>query len=124
MKRILAADDDIGIRAVIKSTLSREFEVVTVENGKLALEALERDPQQFACLLLDLDMPEMDGGETYRRLRQIPALADLPVIILTGNTSVQTEIDALRAGVVTYFRKPFSPSQLLSIVKATTRNRP
>ncbi|OYT73136.1 MAG: hypothetical protein CFK52_02385 [Chloracidobacterium sp. CP2_5A] len=123
MKRVLVADDDIGIRAVIKSTLGREFEVVTVENGKLALEALQRDPQ-IACLLLDLDMPEMDGSETYRRLRQMPALADLPVIILTGNTSVQTEVDALRAGVVTYFRKPFSPGQLLSIVKATTRQRP
>jgi CheY-like chemotaxis protein len=88
----------------------------------MALELLERDPN-FACLLLDLEMPEMDGGETYRRLRQIPALADLPVIVLTGNTSVKTEMDALRAGVVTYFRKPFSPSQLLSIVKAATRNR-
>ncbi len=122
MKRILAADDDGGIRAVIRSTLCRDFDVVTVENGKLALETLQRDPQ-FACLLLDLDMPEMDGSETYRRLRQIPALADLPVIILTGDTSVQTEMNALQAGVVTYFRKPFSPSQLLSIVKATTRNR-
>ncbi|MCS7078689.1 MAG: response regulator [Chloracidobacterium sp.] len=122
MKRVLAADDDIGTRAVIKSTLGREFEVVAVENGKIALEMLQRDPN-FACLLLDLDMPEMDGGETYRRLRQIPALADLPVIILTGDASVQTEAEALQAGVVTYFRKPFSPSQLLSIVKAATRNR-
>ncbi len=123
MKRILVADDDVGIRAVIKSALGREFDVMAVENGKLALEMLQRDPQ-ISCLLLDLDMPEMDGSEAYRRLRQMPGLADLPVIILTGNASVQTEMDALRAGVVTYFRKPFSPSQLLSIVKATTRNRP
>jgi CheY-like chemotaxis protein len=122
MKRVLVVDDDPGIRAVITNTLNREFEVTTATNGREALDILNRD-NKFACVLLDLQMPEMDGGSVFRSMQQSRALVDIPVIVLTGVDEIRTQAEALHAGVMTYFRKPFSPSQLRSIVLAVTRNR-
>lgn len=122
MKRVLVVDDDPGIRAVITTSLNRDFEIVTATNGREALEILNRD-NRFACVLLDLQMPEMDGGSVFRSMQINRSLSDIPVIVLTGVEEVKTQAEALQAGVVTYFRKPFSPSQLRSIVLAMTRNR-
>lgn len=122
MKRVLVVDDDPGIRAVITTSLSRDFEIVTATNGREALDILNRD-NRFVCVLLDLQMPEMDGGSVFRSMQINRSLSDIPVIVLTGVEDVKTQSEALQAGVLTYFRKPFSPSQLRSIVLAVTRNR-
>lgn len=122
MKRVLVVDDDPGIRAVITTSLNRDFEIVTATNGREALDILNRD-NRFVCVLLDLQMPEMDGGSVFRSMQINRSLSDIPVIVLTGVEDVKTQSEAMQAGVVTYFRKPFSPSQLRSIVLAMTRNR-
>jgi two-component system, chemotaxis family, chemotaxis protein CheY len=122
MKRVLVVDDDPGIRAVITTSLNRDFEIVTATNGREAVDILNRD-NHFACVLLDLQMPEMDGGSVFRTMQLNRTLSEIPVIVLTGVEDIKTQSEAMQAGVVTYFRKPFSPSQLRSIVLAVTRNR-
>jgi CheY-like chemotaxis protein len=122
MKRVLVVDDDPGIRAVITTSLNRDFEIVTATNGREAVDILNRDTH-FACVLLDLQMPEMDGGSVFRTMQLNRTLSEIPVIVLTGVEDIKTQSEAMQAGVVTYFRKPFSPSQLRSIVLAVTRNR-
>jgi CheY-like chemotaxis protein len=122
MKRVLVVDDDPGIRAVITTSLNRDFEIVTATNGREAVDILNRD-NRFACVLLDLQMPEMDGGSVFRTMQLNRTLSEIPVIVLTGVEDIKTQSEAMQAGVMTYFRKPFSPSQLRSIVLAVTRNR-
>jgi two-component system, chemotaxis family, chemotaxis protein CheY len=122
MKRVLVVDDDPGIRAVITTSLNRDFEIVTATNGREAVDILNRD-NHFACVLLDLQMPEMDGGSVFRTMQLNRTLSEIPVIVLTGVEDIKTQSEAMQAGVMTYFRKPFSPSQLRSIVLAVTRNR-
>ncbi len=122
MKRVLVVDDDPGIRAVITTSLNRDFEIVTATNGREAVDILNRD-NHFACVLLDLQMPEMDGGSVFRTMQLNRTLSEIPVIVLTGVEDIKTQSEAMQAGVVTYFRKPFSPSQLRSIVLAVTRTR-
>ena len=122
MKRILAADDDPAIRFVIKNTLGGNFDLTLVENGEQVLDLLARNPD-WACVVLDVDMPGKTGMDVLREMKASPTLRAIPVVILTGVADLKTEVEALKGGVVTYFHKPFSPSQLRSVVTATTRNR-
>lgn len=122
MKRILAADDDPAIRFVIKNTLGSDFDLTLAENGEQVMTLLTGDPN-WACIVLDVDMPRKTGMDVLREMKASPILRSIPVIILTGVADLKTEVEALKGGVVTYFHKPFSPSQLRSVVTATTRNR-
>ena len=121
MKRMLAADDDPAIRFLIQNILRGKFELTVVGDGEQAIQCLQQDAG-WDCLLLDIEMPNKNGLEVLRFAKGNPQLHHIPVIILTGVTDIRTQSSALREGVVTYFRKPFSPSQLLSVITATTRN--
>ena len=82
-KKILLADDSITIQKVIELTFSDEdFDVVTVGNGRLALEKLgEVRPDIVLC---DIIMPETDGYEVCRRIKSDPGFSQVPVLLLTG----------------------------------------
>ena len=109
---ILVCDDDYGVREAYKLILSEQYQLKLVTNGREAIRALKRQPAKV--MILDLKMPELDGLEVLRRVRQTsPATR---VIISTGYRSVETAQEAARLGCEDYIIKPFGPQDVLRAV--------
>jgi DNA-binding response OmpR family regulator len=116
-RRVLLADDDPALRRLIGTTLGTEdFDLLHAADGEEALRmAQEQHPR---LVLLDINMPKLDGFDVCRQLKGNPATADIKVVLLTARG---TEIDQARGrevGADEYFVKPFSPVQLLNKVYA------
>ena len=88
--RVLVIDDSATIRAVLFSLLSAEHEVLQAKDGMMGLEQARRTPQPD-LILLDVEMPGVDGFEVSRRLTQDPATLHIPAICLTSLSNVQPE---------------------------------
>ena len=115
-KKILLADDSITIQKVLELTFSDEdFDVVTVGNGRLAIERIQE--VQPDIVLCDIIMPEKDGYEVCEYVKQNPALAHVPVLLLTGAFEPFDQERAARVGSDGYLAKPFEPQTLISKVK-------
>ncbi|CAN5357875.1 response regulator [soil metagenome] len=114
-RRVLVVDDHPVNRRVIKLFLAPfDCDLVEVENGREALDALETEP--FDLVLMDVNMPVMDGLEATRRLRRDPRWKDLPVIALTADV-MRTQIDTcLEAGMDAHIAKPIDLRDLLTVM--------
>ena len=115
-KKILLADDSITIQKVIELTFSDEdFEVVTVGNGRLAIERVqEMRPDVVLC---DIIMPEKDGYEVCDFVKKTAGLSHIPVLLLTGAFEPFDKDKAARVGADGYLAKPFEPQALIAKVK-------
>jgi CheY-like chemotaxis protein len=115
-KKILLADDSITIQKVIELTFSDEdFDVVTVGNGRLALERLpEVRPDIVLC---DIIMPEKDGYEVCEQIKSNPSTGHIPVLLLTGAFEPFDQERAAKAGYDGSLAKPFEPETLIAKVK-------
>jgi two-component system chemotaxis response regulator CheY len=104
---ILAVDDSATVRKFVSVSLSMQgFQVITASDG---MDALEKLPQQHVDLVItDLNMPNMDGFELIRALRENPQYRDLPVIILTSLTDEVSRETGAGLGVTSFLTKPFS----------------
>lgn len=105
MRKVLVIDDSRTILSIAKGELERDYQVVTALSGDEALFLLERFTPDV--ILLDLNMPGMDGKEVLRRIRADEKWKKLPVIFLTADTTPQTEEECLRLGADDYISKPF-----------------
>jgi CheY-like chemotaxis protein len=115
-KKILLADDSITIQKVIELTFSDEdFEVVTVGNGRLAIERVQDVRPDI--VLCDIIMPEKDGYEVCDFVKKHPALAHIPVLLLTGAFEPFDQERAVRVGSDGFLAKPFEPQTLIAKVK-------
>lgn len=119
MQRILVVDDDPEILSLLKRGLSYEgYAVETASNGAEALaKAREKEPD---LVVLDVMMPEMDGVEVARRLRQA---GDVPILMLTARGTVADRVAGLDGGADDYLVKPFAFDELLARVRALLRRR-
>jgi putative two-component system response regulator len=107
---IMLVDDNRTNLLTGKTALSGDYTVLTVPSAGKMLEALEwRKPQ---LILLDVDMPELDGFEAIKILKSRPDTRDIPVIFLTALSESANELEGLRLGAVDYIAKPFSPPLL------------
>lgn len=115
--RILLVDDEPDILEFVGYNLRREeFEVYTASNGREALEvATQVEPH---LILLDMMMPEMDGIETCRRLREIPSLAKTMVVFLTARAEDESQLEGFEVGADDYITKPVKVKLLVSRLKA------
>ena len=115
-KKILLADDSITIQKVIELTFSDEdFDVVTVGNGRLALEKLaEVRPDIVLC---DIIMPEKDGYEVCELIKKSATFSHVPVLLLTGAFEPFDQERAARAGYDGLLAKPFEPETLIAKVR-------
>jgi putative two-component system response regulator len=104
-KQILVVDDNISNLRYISAQLSDSYKVTMAKSGAQALQIARRQPPDI--VLLDIDMPEMDGFETLARMREDPGLARLPVIFLSASHDPATEVKALQVGAMDYIPKPF-----------------
>jgi CheY-like chemotaxis protein len=122
MHRVLVIDDESSVRAAIR--LSLEFlgaDVEEAENGKVGLEKARGSPPDL--ILCDLDMPVMDGFETLAQARQDPVLRSVPVIVVSGLVTEESERRVMDAGAKAVLRKPFPLDTLASLVERFCEHR-
>jgi putative two-component system response regulator len=119
MRHILVVDDNLVNLQQIRIQLSDNYQVILAKSGMQALQICGR--QIPDCILLDIDMPEMNGFETIARLKQNVILSRIPVIFLTANHDVTTEIRALESGAVDFITKPFEKSILIHRIELHLR---
>jgi CheY-like chemotaxis protein len=116
MPSVLIVDDEPFIRKLVATTLEdvAGFELIEAADGTEALElAREEAP---AIVLLDIDMPGIDGYEACRRLREEPGTAEATIVMLTAAAGEEAERAAEEAGADLFLTKPFSPLELLRLV--------
>ncbi len=111
--RILIIDDEPNLRSTLGMILRRGgYEVTTAAHAQEALQLLIN--RRFDLVFLDLKMPGMDGMQLLPEMRLL--YPDMPIVILTANASLETAIEALRAGAKGYLLKPLDPVQILNRV--------
>ncbi|MDR1248929.1 MAG: response regulator [Treponema sp.] len=103
-KHILVVDDNISSLKQISAQLTAHYAISLAASGALALRICKQEKPDL--ILLDVEMPEMDGLETIQRLKADPDLRSIPVIFLTGVRNTETEIQALRSGAIDFIAKP------------------
>ena len=114
-KTIFVVDDSISNLTSISEVLSPYYAVRTIPSGTKAIKYLEKIVPDI--ILLDIEMPDMDGFEVFHYIRGKERLKDVPVIFLTARNDYDTESKALEMGVVDFISKPFNPAVLLNRVK-------
>jgi len=119
---ILVADDSMVVRAVLRRQLETDgHTVVEAVNGAEAIDACrEYHPD---VILLDVEMPVLDGHATLERLKADPQLKDIPVVFLTGRVDTADDVNGLRLGAHDYLRKPFEANELMARVSAALRTK-
>ena len=119
---ILIADDSMVVRAVLGRQLETDgHTVVEAVNGEEAIDACrEYHPD---VILLDVEMPVLDGHATLARLKADPQLKDIPVVFLTGMVDTADVVTGLQLGAHDYLRKPFEANELMARVSAALRTK-
>jgi len=115
-KRILVVEDQEDNRQIIRDMFAgTNYEIIEVENGEEALAAVAK--QRPDLILMDVQLPIMDGYEATRRIRADPALRSIPIIAVTSYALSGEDKRAREAGCDDYVAKPYSPRQLLAKVR-------
>jgi HAMP domain-containing protein/CheY-like chemotaxis protein/signal transduction histidine kinase len=116
-RKVLVVDDDLrNIFALTSLLEEHEFNVIHAENGRAGVELLQKNPDVDA-VLMDIMMPEMDGYETMRAIRQLPRFRSLPIIALTAKAMKGDREKCLEAGASDYVTKPVDLDQLFSVLR-------
>ena len=111
--KILAVDDSMMVRRLVASAASvLGAECLGAPDGLVALGFLEKEPTAFSLVVLDWNMPNMNGLDLLRRIRASEELKHLPVLMLTTEGSHQSIITAVKAGATAYMTKPFFEKDL------------
>jgi CheY-like chemotaxis protein len=121
MKRVLIAEDSSVIQNLAKKILEfQNFEITAVKNGEQVMQLL--DKEDFDILLLDINMPIMDGMECVKAIRELSdkAKANLPVVAITGNAKNYSDTDFKEAGFNDALMKPLNFDRLVEVVKGLT----
>lgn len=112
MRTLLIADDESGIRSLVKMTLQRkQYEILEASDGEEALALARKHHPEL--VLLDVMMPGLTGFEVCRALKDDPATSSATVVMLTAKAQDSDRAEGLAAGADDYFTKPFSPIALL-----------
>jgi len=119
---LLVVDDDEGNRTMLSRRLVRlGYQVAVAEGGRRALAALRAG--RFDLLLLDIEMPEMNGYEVLERLKADPALRDIPVIVLSASDGTERVARCIEMGAEDYLPKPFDPVLLQARIGASLEKK-
>ena len=120
--KILVVDDEEDILEFLSYNLRAEgYDVIVADNGILAIELAKQ--QQPSLIILDVQMPDMDGITTCEKIREIPSLKETVVTFLTARSEDYSQIAGFEAGADDYITKPIRPKVLVSRVKALLKRR-
>jgi two-component system alkaline phosphatase synthesis response regulator PhoP len=118
--KILIVDDEPDLLDLLEYNLSNDgYEVLRAESGHEALDIVRKDKPEL--ILLDIMMPDLDGVETCRRIRELPNGKDIYIMFLTARSEEFSELAGFDAGADDYVTKPVRPRVLLTRVKAILR---
>lgn len=119
--RVLVAEDNPLNQKLFQMILGSEgIDVVLADNGKVAVEAIESDPN-FDLVLMDVQMPEMDGLEATRKIRENPLTCSIPVIAVTAYLLEVGRDTCLEVGMNDYVEKPFRRETILETLRKWVR---
>jgi len=121
-KKVLLVDDDTIHLEMVENVLQNDYDVSSAKSGKEALNLLYQGlvPQ---ITLLDLMMPDMDGWDTYNRIRGISGLHETPIAFFSASNDPKDIQRAKEMGAVDYINKPFQPDNLLHRIEKMVRGR-
>jgi class 3 adenylate cyclase len=120
--RVLVVDDNKVNRLLLSRSVELQgHHTATAENGRLALEMLKKEP--FDLVLLDIEMPEMDGFAVLEALRADPQLRDLPVLVTSSLEGMDSVVRSITLGAVDYLVKPVNPVLLKARIAATIEKK-
>ena len=114
-KKILVVDDETIICMILENFLSKSYDLITVNDGLGALKWLENNIPDL--IISDIQMPNMDGFEFLKKLRQRGFTKHTPVIMLSGRSESMERIKCYQHGAQDYLTKPFNPEELDELVK-------
>ncbi len=117
--RLLVADDEPDARVLLAAALGEDYDVLTAADGQEAVDLARA--QRPDLMLLDLNMPRLDGFEVLEQLRADPSTSDMPVILVTARSDDAGKVRALDQGAADYLQKPFSERELRARVERTLR---
>ena len=119
-EKILIVEDEKNIAKLIRYNLEKsDYDCTVARTGEDALSILEK--QHFDLIILDIMLPEMDGFEVCRNIKQAPSIKNIPIIMLTAKGEEVDRIVGLELGADDYMVKPFSPRELVLRIKAVLR---
>ncbi|MGB0722012.1 MAG: response regulator [Gammaproteobacteria bacterium] len=117
-RRVLVAEDHNINQILLQRLLSKAgIETLITENGQEALEALNARPEHFDAVLMDIQMPVMDGLQATARIREQPRFADLPIIAVTANAYAEDRERCIAAGMNDYLAKPIDTKALYALLR-------
>jgi CheY-like chemotaxis protein len=120
-KKVLIVDDDIRNIFALTSILERyNIHILSAETGRDAIQILQDTPD-VDVVLMDIMMPEFDGLDTTRAIREIPLFKELPIIAVTAKAMKGDREKCIEAGAWDYLSKPVNPEQLLAALRAWIR---
>lgn len=105
--KILIVDDLELNREILIDIIKDDYSILEAENGKVALEIIQKHKDRLAAILLDLVMPEMSGFEVLEILKRRKIMSEIPVLIITGEKNIEVEKRCFDCGVTDFIRKPF-----------------
>jgi two-component system, cell cycle response regulator len=122
-ERILVVDDDSMSRKLLRRAVETQgYEVVDAATGAEALKALAGD-QSFDAVLLDIEMPELDGFETLERIKADESISHLPVIMISGVEDLESVVRCIEMGATDYLPKPFDAAILSARLKSSLASK-
>jgi CheY-like chemotaxis protein len=111
--KILSVDDSATMRRVVGRTASvLGFDLMEASNGEEAIALIKANPDEVALVILDVNMPVLDGEETLHRMKADPELSEIPVMMLTTESERTRVLGFIQAGAANYLMKPFSQDDL------------
>ena len=116
-KVILVVDDDRTNLIMAERLLGKEYQIISVTSGEQALKFLSKRKPDL--ILLDINMPEMDGFEVMRNIKENEEWEKVPVIFLTADRDADTEVECLQMGAVDFIGKPFEPEIMRNRIRRT-----
>lgn len=118
MQKILIVDDEEVNREVLQEILKGDYDIETAEDGEKALHILQSNYNEISALLLDLQMPCVDGFTVISEMKNMGLINSIPILIISGDQTVESENQCFEMGVADFIHKPFE----LSIVKNRVKN--
>ena len=116
-RKVLVVDDDArNIFALTSLLENQEMEVISATNGRGAIDLVQSTPE-LSIILMDIMMPDMDGYETMRRIRELAEFRNMPILALTAKAMKGDREKCLEAGASDYIAKPVNTDQLLSLMR-------
>lgn len=116
---ILVADDELGVRESFEALLGRDYDLLFATTGREALDILKT--KNVNLVILDIRMPEIDGIEVLRRIKELNE--DTDVIIVTAVKTLKTAVEAIKLGAYDYITKPFDIHEILALIKRVTEKQ-